>query len=150
MLIKLGKYLRVAGFDAEWDLGLRTHELILKANAEGRIFVTRNKHLAHRYPEPRQVVLLRSTDPVEQYRALLSELRMEAQSVFFSKCIKCNVRLEEVADKSAIESKVHPNVFARFEHFFTCSGCGTVFWKGSHVRNTCRKLGVESVDEMGG
>ena len=30
MLIKLGKYLRILGYDAAWDDGVRTHELILR------------------------------------------------------------------------------------------------------------------------
>jgi uncharacterized protein with PIN domain len=32
--------------------------------------------------------------------------------------------------------------------FYTCPQCGTVFWKGSHVRNTCRKLRLPSAEEV--
>jgi uncharacterized protein len=148
MLIKLGKYLRIAGYDAEWDLTLRTHELILKANAEDRIFVTRNKHLPYQHPVPRRVVLLCTTDPVAQFHQVASELQLDTQANLFSRCIRCNVKLKEVSDKSEISSKVHPNVLQRYEHFHACPSCGTVFWKGSHVRNTCTKLQVTSSDEM--
>lgn len=149
MLIKLGKYLRIAGRDAEWDLKLRTHELILRANAEHRIFVTRNKRLQYQYPAPARMVLLDATDPVVQFQCLVLNLKLDVRNGLFSKCIRCNESLVEIADKSEIQSKVHPNVYARYAHFFACPKCGTIFWKGSHVRNTCRKLQVPAADEMG-
>ena len=57
MVVRLGKYLRVIGYDAEWDLGLRTHELIQQANAAGRIFVTRNSHITEQFPAVRRLIL---------------------------------------------------------------------------------------------
>jgi uncharacterized protein len=143
MVIKLGKYLRILGYDAAWDPALRTHELILRANAEARVFVTRNKHLPYQYPAPARVLVLPSTDPAEQLRQVVARFALDPRGLLFTKCIRCNVLLEPVADKREIEARVHPNVFARFEQFFRCPSCGTVFWKGSHVRNTCRKLGLE-------
>lgn len=142
MLIKLGKYLRILGYDAEWDLALRTHELILRANAEDRVFLTRNKRLSHQYPPPRRVVTLASTDPVGQLRQIAARFELEQETHAFSKCIRCNLALKPVGEKEEIRARVHPNVFARFEQFFRCPSCGTVFWKGSHVRNTGRKLGL--------
>ena len=147
MLVKLGKYLRVLGYDATWDPRLRTHELILRANREARVFVTRNTRLPDQYPPVDRLVTVRATDPVEQLREVSAELGCAFQPQLFSACIRCNVPLVPVPDKSAICDRVHPNVYARYEHFFRCPSCGTVFWKGSHVRNTCRKLGVEDASE---
>jgi hypothetical protein len=72
---------------------------------------------------------------------------LNLESGLFTQCIKCNLPLAPVAEKSAIRERVHPNVYARHAAFFTCPGCGTVFWKGSHVRNTCRKLGVADISD---
>ena len=149
MLIKLGKYLRIAGYDAEWDTQLRTHELILRANAENRAFVTRNTRLPYQYPAPQRVITIKATDAAAQFQQMVSELGLDTKGGLFSRCIRCNVTLQDVTDKSLIQAKVHPNVYARYDHFYTCPKCGTIFWKGSHVRNTCRKMGVEPVDEMG-
>ena len=140
MLIKLGKYLRIAGYDAEWDTALRTHELIKRADAEDRLFVTRNRRLGCQYPVPRRLLVLTATDPVAQLDALVADTGMDPVARRFTQCIRCNVALAEVADKAAIRDRVHPNVFSRYERFCTCPQCGTVFWHGSHVRNTCRKL----------
>ena len=145
MLIKLGKYLRILGYEAEWDLRLRTHELIQRANVENRIFVTRNRRLPSQYPSPRRLILLDATAPVEQLDALVADLHLDRHAGLFTKCIRCNVVLDKIPDKAAIRDRVHPNVYARFDRFYTCPGCGTVFWKGSHVRNTCAKLGIEPI-----
>jgi uncharacterized protein len=149
MLIRLGKYLRIAGFDAAWDTELRTHELILRANSERRIFVTCNKRLEFQYPAAKQLVTVRLGDPVEQFQFLVSKLELDVEAGLFSKCVRCNVALSAVADKPAIRERVRPNVYLKYEHFFVCPSCSTVFWKGSHVRNTCRKLNLGPADEMG-
>lgn len=143
MLIRLGKYLRIIGCDAVWDQQVRTHELIARANAEGRIFLTRNTHIAEQYPHPANLFVLHETDPVKQFQIVVAEFRLDSQEHLFSKCIRCNVFLEKIADKESIRAFVHPNVFDRFADFFTCPQCGTVFWKGTHVANTCRKLGLQ-------
>lgn len=140
MVVRLGKYLRVIGYDADWDLGLRTHELIQRANATDRIFVTRNSHIAEQFPAVRRLLFVPSTDPAEQFKMLVRELHLDPRAALFSRCIRCNEPLATIAVKETIRSRVHPNVFARHERFFQCPRCGTVFWHGSHVTNTCRKL----------
>ena len=142
MVIKLGKYLRILGYDAAWDGTVRTHELIARANAEHRVFLTRNTHLADQYAEPERVVILKHTDSVQQLNAVVSELQLDTQPRLFSRCVRCNVMLVPVTSKETIKEFVHPNVYAQYSKFFTCPQCHTVFWKGSHVRNTCRKLGI--------
>jgi len=146
MLIKLGKYLRILGYDADWDLQLRTHELIQRANAEGRVFVTRNMRLHDQYPQPERMVAIASTDPVAQLQQVVQEAGLDVRARLFSKCIRCNIALENVASKEEIRENVHPNVYRQFDAFYRCPSCGTVFWKGSHVRNTCRKLGLAPAD----
>jgi uncharacterized protein with PIN domain len=147
MLVKLGKYLRILGYDAVWDLSCRTHELIGRANREGRVFVTRNTRLREQYPPVDRVMVLKETDPVRQLHALIGELALDPTARLFSKCIVCNVALDPVADKPRVRARVHPNVYARYERFYTCPHCGTVFWRGSHVRNTCRKLELPCLAE---
>jgi uncharacterized protein with PIN domain len=142
MVVKLGKYLRILGYDAEWDLSARTQELVRRANVEGRIFVTRNRH-PERYPNVTRSIMLESDDPVVQLRRVVEQAGLDVQAGLFSRCIRCNVTLEQVADKESVEGRVHPNVYARYETFYACPSCHTVFWHGTHVGNTCRKLGIE-------
>lgn len=142
MLIKLGKYLRIAGCDAAWDRSVRTHELIDRANAEGRIFLTRNTRLPDQYPPVKRLLLIRAEEPVGQLGEVVQATGLDLRRRLFSRCVRCNVALDIVPDKKQIEERVHPNVYGRYDRFYTCPSCGTVFWKGSHVHNTCTKLGI--------
>jgi len=142
MLVKLGKYLRILGYDAAWEKGVRTHELIERANAEGRVFVSRNLHLRDQYPPVKLGMQVSSTDPARQLGEVVRAFGLNVSDLLFSRCVRCNVELDTVEAKEQIRSRVHPNVYRRYERFYTCPSCGTVFWKGTHVRNTCRKLGI--------
>lgn len=141
MLLTLGKYLRIIGGDAVWDPGQRTHELIARANGEGRVFVTCNRR-PDEYPHPREALVLDSGDPVAQFRAVVQAFQLDTTSRLFTKCIRCNVLLDRIPDKETLRARVHPHVFERHQVFYACPSCGTVFWMGSHVRNTCHKLGL--------
>jgi uncharacterized protein len=150
MLVRLGKYLRILGYDATWNvstssgLALGTHELIRRANAEGRVFLSRNKRLMFQGPSPDRAILVVNVNPVRQLEEIVDRFGLDQQERLFSRYIRCNVDIESVADKRAIRDRVHPNVFARYRRFYICPSCGSVFWKGSHVRNTCAKLGLEA------
>lgn len=143
MARKLGTYLRLLGYDAAWDARLRTHDLINRANAEGRVFLTLNKSLAERYPQPRRAVVLQAAEPAEQLRELAAALNLDLQTFLFTRCALCNTPLEPVPEKGAIAALVHPNVYRQHDRFLRCPSCGRVFWRGAHARNTLRKLGLE-------
>lgn len=142
MLIRLGKYLRIIGADAVWDAGMPVGELVRRANEEGRVFLTGSRRLDEDAPRPDRVMLVEGQDPVAQLRAVIKAYGIDPQADLFTRCIRCNVPLAAVADREAIRSRVEPGVFERHRRFFTCPSCGTLFWFGSHVLNTCRKLGL--------
>ena len=119
----------------------RIHDLIRQANVAGRIFVTRNRH-AEQFPPANHLVLLAETNPVLQLGILVHAFHLDTQAGLFSHCLRGNVELGAVTDKQAVASRIHPNVYARQERFFTCPRCGTVFRHGRHVANTRRKLGL--------
>lgn len=144
MVIRLGKYLRIAGFDAQWDKQARTHELILRANAENRVFLTRNHHLPDQHPKVNRVLVLETSDPVDQLRRVTEAFQLDLNSALFTRCVRCNVALAPVPDRESVRARVHPNVMTRQQSFYRCPACDTIFWKGSHVRNTCRKLGLSA------
>lgn len=140
MLTKLGKYLRIIGSDAEWHCPCRTQELILRATDEGRVFLTRNRRIPTEYPPPDRLMTIDATDPVEQLHEVVRAFQLDPRCLLFSRCIRCNVALLEVVNKDYVRERVHPNVIKHYDRLYTCPQCHTVFWKGSHVRNTCRKL----------
>jgi uncharacterized protein len=141
MLIKLGKYLRCLGYDARWD-SKSTREAVRRADEDGRILLTRNTRLGEELPVPARFLLLADEDPVRQLARVVAELALDTRTHLFSRCIRCNVPLDAIPDLSTVRDRVPAGVLAMHEEFFRCPSCGTVFWKGTHVANTCRKLGL--------
>ena len=97
MLIKLGKDLRIAGYDAEWDPltgsehAIRTHELINRANTEGRVFLNRNTRLRDQYPAPDQCVCITESDPVKQLHEPAGRMGLDVKApyVFQVRKVQC-------------------------------------------------------------
>lgn len=147
MLVKLARYLRCLGYDATWDLEAPLARRIDRADREGRVFLTRSRRLEHQEQLPHRLVVLASEDPVEQVRELVASVGLDPEAQLFTRCIRCNVELGVLVKDDALRVRVHAATFASYERFFGCPSCGTVFWKGSHVRNTCRKLGLRDASE---
>lgn len=147
MLVKLARYLRVIGHDAVWDFESSLATSIERADHENRVFLTRNHNVGHQYPLPRRWLLIRADDPVEQLRHVIREYGIDPEERLFSRCICCNVELVEIVKSPELAARVAERVFHSYRRFFTCPRCDTVFWKGTHVRNTCRKLGLPDVSE---
>ena len=141
--IKLGKYLRCLGYDAVWDDRAPTRELARRADPEGRVLLTRFTRLDEEVPRPKLCVELRSEDPREQLEQVIAECGLDPRRWLFTRCIGCNVELERVSNRESVRHRVPLGVFERYQELFTCPRCGTVFWLGTHVLNTCRKLGIE-------
>lgn len=142
MVVKLGKYLRCLGYDAEWDVAAPTRALARRAEAEGRVLLTRSTRVGYELPAPPLWLRIASGDPVEQLREVVAALGLDARARLFSRCILCNVELAAVVDPQLVRARVPERVRRLHAAFFTCPRCGTVFWRGSHVENTCRKLGL--------
>ena len=146
MLVKLAHYLRVLGCDAAYDLRASLATRIERADAQARVFLTRNHRIGHQQRAPMRMLFVQSEDPVEQLREVIAAVGIDPQAHLFSRCIRCNVALEAVG-KEAVAQKVPARVFETYRCFYACPSCATIFWKGSHVRNTCRKLGLPDVSE---
>jgi len=147
MLVKLGRYLRCLGYDAQWDPERSLATRIERADAESRVFLTRNRNVGHQVPVPARVLFLACDDAVEQLWQVVRELGLDPYRHLFARCIRCNVPLAVIEKSPAVAARVPARTFACYARFYTCPQCGTIFWKGSHVRNTCRKLGLRDVSE---
>jgi uncharacterized protein with PIN domain len=142
MLVRLGKYLRCAGCDAVWDVSLPSRKAAARAQSEGRFFVTRNTRLDQEFKAPANTIAVASDDPVAQFAQLVEACGSGIVEHPFTRCIRCNVALDELADRAVIDERVPAAVRAVHKRYWRCPSCATVFWHGSHVANTCRKLGM--------
>lgn len=138
---KLAGYLRLLGFDTVHENDIGDPALVELAAREQRILLSRDRSLLMR----RQVTHgchLRSGDPLEQLRHLLARLQLCALIRPFSRCTVCNSPVEPVP-KQALIDQLPESVAHLHDSFWRCSGCGRLYWRGSHWR-TLRTL----VDEL--
>ena len=129
MLGRLAKWLRVLGFDAQYQSFDPIHH-IGQMVRDGRIPLTRQRKLI---PLLEGAVFVRYNGVGEQLEQLKKALFLETcHANWFSRCIRCNVPLmaapEEVARDNIPEYVFYENMKSiRF-----CPSCGRYFWPGSH------------------
>lgn len=143
---RLAAYLRMLGFDTlyrnDWD----DAALARVAAEERRILLTRDRGLLKRSIVTRGHSM-RATSPRAQLSEVLERFDLAASAAPFTRCLACNGALEPAA-KQDVEAALPPRVRAEFEDFLRCSGCGRVYWKGSHYRRM-ERLVEESLKSAG-
>ncbi len=138
---RLGGLLRMAGIDAEAvEPESANPETVLRAIREKRILLTRNRDLL----KHRELVfghLVRNQEPDQQLREIVDLYGLMDQLQPFSRCIACNDLLVEV-EKSAVLDRLLPLTKKYYDHFQQCSGCGKIYWHGSHHEKMEAKLKI--------
>jgi hypothetical protein len=136
MLGRLAKYLRILGFDTIYLRNLAALGR-LRTEDDPRYFLTRRKSVTG---YDRTIYI-----GAETVRAQLAELNptirdaIDLQKVL-SRCIGCNVLLEDV-EKKSIEHLVPEFVFHAYQGFKQCPACGRVYWQGTHTTQMSRLIG---------
>lgn len=129
---KLASYLRMLGFDTFYRNRMDDAELAALAADEHRILLTRDRDLLKR-----NLIgygyCLRSVDPVEQLIELLSHYDLMADIYPFTRCMKCNAMITTVSKEDVWDS-LPPKVQKLCQEFHRCSGCGQLYWEGTHHR----------------
>ena len=136
---RLARWLRFAGFDTLHRNMISDGTLIGLALREGRIILTRDRRLPAARSLPPHL-LIGSPFLDEQLRQVFRELGLKLEvKLVFTRCSECNQNLTPV-NRSAVLSRVPPYVYRRRRKFFSCPGCGKIFWKGTHREKVLMKL----------
>lgn len=134
-LRKLARRLRLLGFDTDYREGRDDPELAEISQRENRILLTRDRGLLMRRIVTRGMII-RNTNPLFQTREVLERLDLWSQCRPFSRCIDCNGIVaplpEEDVSLSALRQGIPEGVLEWCRHYYRCSLCGKVYWKGSH------------------
>jgi uncharacterized protein with PIN domain len=128
----LARLLRLAGFDTLYENGLTDAQTEARARDEGRIVLTRDRELLKRRGITHGC-FVRALRPREQLREVVVRLDLARSLRPFSRCLACNALLEPV-EKRQVEHRLPPNVRDGHDRFSACTGCGRVYWEGSHWR----------------
>lgn len=128
---RLAGRLRLLGLDAEYRNDHDDAELARRAAQGPRWLLTRDRGLlmraivSHGY-------LVRTTDPDEQVLEVARRFHLTPHLAPFRRCTHCNGLLEDV-DKQAIIHRLEPGTRRDHEDFRRCTGCGQLYWAGSHL-----------------
>ncbi len=135
---RLAAYLRLLGFDCLYRNDYRDDELLAISRVGRRIVLTRDTGLLKRAALTHGA-FLHETDPRRQLREVLDRFQLQARIVPFSRCARCNGRIEPLPGAmtpspmtNAIDR--HPRELSR------CRRCGQVYWQGSHQTRLRRRL----------
>jgi uncharacterized protein with PIN domain len=127
---KLAQKLRLLGFDTLFRNDFEDDEIIDISLEEKRIILTRDKGIlkqnavTHGY-------FIRNDDPKKQLTEVIERFQLQNSFRPFSRCSNCNGELEEVA-KSKLKTILPNDTLNYYNEFWNCTGCGKIYWEGSH------------------
>jgi uncharacterized protein len=133
MLARLARWLRVLGWDTTFQPELADPDLVLLANEQRRILLTRDRHLL-RELKPHRSHEVRSDDPLEQLRDVVQSLQLPPPTELFTRCTVCNSPLSEPLSPEQRQAQLPPDVRDLPGPARQCPGCGRIYWPGSHAR----------------
>lgn len=139
MLCRLGRWLRAAGYDTRIaEAGQPDRQLVELALRESRTLLTRDRKLAE-FRHADQCVEVIVGDRIDtQVKELGRFHPIDWLHAPFTRCLICNQPL--VAAEPGRRDEMPPFSRERATVLLTCSGCGRLFWDGSHVRRMHARL----------
>lgn len=139
---KLGKWLRVAGFDTVFAGSSDDNRIIRTAMDEKRVLLTRDTQILNRrvVSSGRLKAVLVENDQVQaQLYQVINVLQLVAEIRPFSRCIECNCLLIPKA-KEEVGELVPPYVFCTKMHYMQCPQCCRIYWRGTHWERMSNEL----------
>jgi uncharacterized protein len=139
---RLARKLRMLGFDSIYENDITDEVIIQTAESEKRIILTRDKGIL-KSEKVTHGYYVRSTRTEEQLDEIIRKFDLESQFRPFTRCLVCNGKLAKARLPEVI-NELNPDTATIFKVFFRCTGCGKIFWEGSHydrmkafIRNLC-------------
>jgi uncharacterized protein with PIN domain len=140
---KLARNLRLLGFDTAYERDADDHRLLQLMAAEDRALLTRDRRLLM-HSIVRHGYCPRSSDSEIQTREVLDRFLLPhdaSQLQLYSRCLQCNQPLASVAkyDVSPLLSD-EPLTLRYYDNFRRCTGCGRVYWQGTHFDKLAQRI----------
>ena len=128
---RLAGLLRHIGLDTLYRNDLDDDDLTTLSAGGPRWLLTRDRGLLMR-----RIVthgyLVRSDQPREQVVEVVRRFGLDEQLAPFTRCARCNGELRRV-DKADVVDRLPPATRREHDEFVRCTGCGQVYWRGSHM-----------------
>jgi uncharacterized protein with PIN domain len=134
---RLAAYLRMAGFDTLYSSTASDSTLVDAVVQQNRVLLTRDRYLLMR-SAVEMGYCVRSADPKQQFLEVVRRFHLVDDMRPFTRCMKCNSLLAPVGRDSVL-GRLPPRVREK-EEFRVCSGCGAVYWEGTHYSRMSKLL----------
>jgi uncharacterized protein len=121
----VARWLRAAGYQADWRAGAPGASLRAEAAAAGAVLVTTDHRLLGR---PAVVWVPSGMAPAAQAGVVLRDLGLRPVD---PRCMTCGGPLEAVA-KESVRDRIPPRTALWKDDYFACARCGRLFWEGTH------------------
>jgi uncharacterized protein with PIN domain len=135
---KLTRNLRLLGFDVAYDPRAHDRQLLDVMHRESRALLTRDRRLLM-HAVVRTGYCPRSQDSDEQTVEVIRRFNLLGLIVPFTRCLRCNASLQEITKADIIE-ELEPLTKIYYEKFRRCTGCGQIYWPGSHFSKLQKRL----------
>ena len=135
---KLARDLRLLGFDVAYDAQAEDRQLLDIMERENRALLTRDRRLLmHAVVETGYCP--RSQNADEQTVEVIRRFDLPESIAPFTRCLRCNALLQKVSKSEVIE-RLEPLTKIYYEQFRRCTGCGQIYWTGSHFSKLRKRL----------
>ena len=136
---RLAKWLRALGYDTVLFMEEPDRQTLHRLAEEGRLVLTRDTRLGGRFPSLVMIVLAEDRVEDQLVRLVRRGLIRPDRDRAFTRCMVCNELLAPL-DREEAAGLVPEYVFNSQPTFFSCPGCGRVYWPGTHLRRMTERL----------
>ena len=126
----LARFLRMLGFDTLHENAMSDEAIRRLAREEGRILLTRDRELL-KCADIARGAYVRELKAQAQLREVAARYDLAPIARPFTRCLACNLALAPV-DKREILERLPESVSRLHDSFVRCSGCGRIYWRGTH------------------
>lgn len=135
---QLARNLRLLGFDVAYDPRAEDRQLLDTMEREKRALLTRDRRLLM-HGMVKTGYCPRSQDPDEQTVEVIRRFDLLGSIAPFTRCLRCNALLRKVSKTEVIE-RLELLTKTYYEQFRRCTGCGKIYWAGSHFSKLQKRL----------
>jgi uncharacterized protein with PIN domain len=136
----LARWLRAAGYEADWSEDDGADELLRKARDAGCTLLTTDSRMMERTvirDGSVQAQWLPSDLPrVGQLGMLMRDLGLKPRT---PRCMSCGGEIRAVP-KEEVADRIPPRTARWKDEYYVCAGCGQLFWEGTHWERIARTL----------
>ena len=136
----LARWLRAAGYEAEWAEKGGADELLRRARAGGGVLLTTDSRMMERTAIREGSVpaqwLPSDLPRIAQLKMLMRDLGLRPRA---PRCMSCGGELRAVA-KDEVADRIPPRTARWKDEYYLCAGCGRLYWQGTHWQRIAAQL----------